>query len=151
MRLASHVRQAFSLEIAVVAAQHLMEPSLPDFGEVRRYRAQGRDRKVCVVFPRPAMVFVIDELEQQTAQRLLVTQLPRPVPPEALFVSDERKAYVESRHGLPPQHKISKPFYFEGTTAGQVYTALVGREGTANLGVARASNHDGRNSRREHC
>jgi hypothetical protein len=125
----------------------------PDFGDVASYRQTiphslselvASDNTTSPIiqnlsasalrFPRREMVFVIDSHDgQQSADRFLATELPRPRAPHKRYVSAERRALVEARHGVPAlqnRSDIDTNFYFQGTEAGRAYSALVGREGT---------------------
>jgi hypothetical protein len=137
-------------ETAVLASQLLPKQcAAPDFGDPALYRppttmaesvrrvleGHSADESPGVRFPQPELVFVIDQLDQQTAERLLATKLPRPVLAAARFVSPLRRQYVEARHGPCPlsmgreAEAAAVSFYFE-TAGGRAYSSHVGRQGT---------------------
>jgi hypothetical protein len=130
-RLEARVRHALSLVSAVAVARD------DEFGTMDSYRgpAAAGSARPKVVFPRPAMVFVLDSAEQQS--RLMQIELPRPVRLDQRHVSAERAAYVESRHGVPPD--VGPATFYFNTDAGRAYSQLVGWEGSDLLAHLRLS------------
>jgi hypothetical protein len=143
--LERRVQRAFAVDTAV-SSSLCDGRSSPEFVCLSNYTINPSGHGVHLTFPRPKMVFVIDNLAQQQKDVFMRTRLPRPVAPHNRFVSRERHDYVFARHGTPPRSLVPlypsvsgascrlwvaacAEYYFD-THGGQAYTSLCGPEGT---------------------